>query len=107
MHSKMKIKKGDRVIVRTGKDKGKTGDVIKVMPSENRVLVQGVNMIKRHQRQTQTEQGGIITKEAPIQVSNIAHLDPKDNKPTRIGFKILQDGRKVRYAKKSGEVIDV
>jgi large subunit ribosomal protein L24 len=107
MQPKLKIKKGDRVIVVTGKDKGKTGDVIKVMLSENRVLVQGVNMIKRHQRQSQTEQGGIITKEAPIEVSNIAHLDPKDNKPTRIGFKVLADGRKVRYAKKSGEVIDV
>ncbi len=107
MQPKLKIKKGDRVIVVTGKDKGKTGNVIKVMLGENRVLVQGVNMIKRHQRQTQTEQGGIITKEAPIEVSNIAHLDPKDNKPTRIGYKILADGRKVRYAKKSGEVIDV
>jgi len=107
MQPKLKIKKGDRVVVITGKDKGKTGDVIKVMLDENRVLVQGVNMMKRHQRQTQTEQGGIVSKEAPIEVSNIAHLDPKDNKPTRIGFKTLEDGRKVRYAKKSGEVIDV
>jgi len=107
MAPKLKIKKGDRVIVVTGRDKGKIGDVIKVMPSENRVLVQDVNMMKRHQRQTQTEEGGIVSKEAPIEISNIAHIDPKDNKPTRIGYKTLKDGRKVRYAKKSGEVIDV
>ncbi len=107
MQPKLKIKKGDRVIVITGRDKGKKGDVIKVMPKEARVLVQGVNMVKRHQRQTQTEQGGIIVKEAPIAISNVAHLDPKDDKPTRVGFKTLKDGRKVRYAKRSGEVIDV
>ncbi len=102
-----KIKKGDRVIVITGRDKGKKGDVIKVFPKEDRVLVSGVNVVKRHQRQTQTQQGGIVNKEAPIDVSNVAHIDPKSGGPTRIGFKILGDGRKVRFATKSGEVIDV
>ena len=103
----VKIKKGDHVIVTTGRDKGKKGDVIKVFPKEDRVLVSGVNVVKRHQRQTQTQQGGIISKEAPIEASNIAHVDPKSGEATRIGFKILGDGRKVRFAKKSGEVIDV
>ncbi|MBU6472771.1 MAG: 50S ribosomal protein L24 [Alphaproteobacteria bacterium] len=102
-----KIKKGDRVIVTTGRDKGKKGDVIRVFPKADRVLVSGVNVVKRHQRQTQTQQGGIVSKEAPIEVSNVAHVDPKSGGPTRIGFKILGDGRKVRFAKKSGEVIDV
>lgn len=103
----MKIKKGDRVIVTTGRDKGKKGDVIKVFPKEDRVLVSGVNVVKRHQRQTQTQQGGIVSKEAPIDASNVAHIDPKSGGPTRVGFKVLGDGRKVRFAKKSGEVIDV
>ena len=103
----VKIKKGDRVIVTTGRDKGKKGEVIKVYPKDDRVLVSNVNMVKRHQRQTQTQQGGIISKEAPIEVSNIAHVDPKTGGPTRVGFKVLGDGRKVRFAKKSGEVIDV
>ena len=103
----VKIKKGDRVIVTTGRDKGKKGEVLKVYPKEDRALVAGVNMVKRHQRQTQTQQGGIISKEAPIELSNVAHVDPKSGGPTRIGFKILGDGRKVRFAKKSGEVIDV
>ena len=103
----VKIKKGDRVIVTTGRDKGKKGEVIKVFPKEGRALVSNVNMVKRHQRQTQTAQGGIISKEAPIELSNIAHVDPKSGAATRIGFKILGDGRKVRFAKKSGEVIDV
>jgi len=102
-----KVKKGDRVIVTTGRDKGKKGEVLKVMPSENRALVAGVNVVKRHQRQTQKEQGGIVSKEAPIHLSNIAHVDPKSGKPTRIGFKTMADGSKVRFAKKSGEVIDV
>ena len=102
-----KIKKGDRVIVTTGRDKGKKGEVIKVFPSESRALVAGVNMVKRHRRQTQREQGGIISKEAPIHLSNLAHVDPKSGGATRIGFKVLGDGRKVRFAKKSGEVIDV
>ena len=103
----VKIKKGDRVIVTTGRDKGKKGEVLKVYSQDDRVLVSNVNMVKRHQRQSQTQQGGIVSKEAPIQVSNIAHVDPKTGGPTRIGFKILGDGRKVRFAKKSGEVIDV
>ena len=101
------IKKGDRVIVTTGRDKGKKGSVLKVFPKDNRALVQGVNMVKRHQRQTQTQQAGIVSKEAPIQLSNIAHVDPKSGKATRIGSKTLGDGRRVRFAKKSGEVIDV
>ena len=101
------IRKDDNVIVLTGRDKGKKGKVIKVFPKEDRALVQGVNVVKRHQRQTQKEQGGIVTKEAPIHLSNIAHVDPKSGKPTRIGFKTMADGSKVRFAKKSGEVIDV
>ena len=103
----VKIKKGDRVIVTTGRDKGKKGEVLKVFPKEDRALVTGINMVKRHQRQSQTQQGGIISKEAPIELSNIAHGDPKTGAATRVGFKILGDGRKVRFAKKSGEVIDV
>jgi large subunit ribosomal protein L24 len=101
------IRKGDKVVVISGSDKGKKGSVLKVFPSENRALVQGVNMVKRHQRQTQRQQAGIVTKEAPIQLSNIAHADPKTGKATRIGYKMLGDGRRVRFAKKSGEVIDV
>ncbi len=101
------IKKGDKVIVTTGRDKGKKGEVIKIFPKEDRALVQGVNVVKRHQRQTQTQQGGIVNKEATIHLSNLAHVDPKSGNATRIGFKILNDGRKVRFAKKSGEVIDV
>ena len=101
------IRKGDNVVVISGSDKGKKGSVLKVFPKENRALVQGVNMVKRHQRQTQTQQAGIVSKEAPVQLSNIAHVDPKSGKATRIGLKTLGDGRKVRFAKKSGEVIDV
>jgi large subunit ribosomal protein L24 len=101
------IRKGDNVVVISGSDKGKKGSVLKVFPKDNRALVQGVNMVKRHQRQTQTQQAGIVTKEAPVQLSNIAHVDPKSGKATRIGIKTLGDGRKVRFAKKSGEVIDV
>jgi len=101
------IRKGDNVVVITGSDKGKKGSVLKVFPKENRALVQGVNMVKRHQRQTQTQQAGIVSKEAPVQISNIAHVDPKSGKATRIGLKTLGDGRRVRFAKKSGEVIDV
>ncbi|MBB4315994.1 large subunit ribosomal protein L24 [Roseospira marina] len=101
-----KFKKGDKVVVVTGRDKGRHGEVVKAMPKESRLLVQGVNMVKRHQRQTQTAPGGIIEKEAPIHVSNVMHEDPKDNQPTRVGFKVLEDGRKVRFAKRSGEVID-
>jgi large subunit ribosomal protein L24 len=101
-----KIKKGDRVIVTTGRDKGKKGEVLRVYPKEDRALVSGVNIVKRHQRQTQRVQGGIINKEAPLHLSNIAHVDPKTGEATRVGFKVLGDGRKVRFAKKSGEVID-
>jgi large subunit ribosomal protein L24 len=104
--AKLKIKKGDHVVVVTGKDKGKKGEVLKVIPEENRAIVQGVAMIKRHQRQTTTQDGGIISKEAAIHISNIALEDPKDGKPTRVGYKFLKDGRKVRFAKRSGEVID-
>ena len=103
----VKIKKGDRVIVTTGRDKGKKGEVLKVFPSESRALVSGVNVVKRHQRQTQTQQGGIVSKESTIHLSNLAHVDPKSGAASRVGFKILKDGRKVRFAKKSGEVIDV
>jgi large subunit ribosomal protein L24 len=100
-----KIKKGDRVIVLTGRDKGKHGEVIEVRPKEARALVRGVNMVRRHQRQTAKDEGGIISKEAPIHVSNLAHEDPRDGKPTRIGVKTLEDGTRVRVAKRSGEVI--
>jgi len=104
--ARLKIKKGDHVVVLTGKDKGKHGEVLKVMPDENRAIVKGVAMIRRHQRQTATQDGGIISKEAAIHISNLALEDPKDGKPTRVGFKFLKDGRKVRFAKRSGEVID-
>ena len=102
-----KIRKGDRVIVTTGRDKGKKGEVLRVMPDEGRVLVSGVNMMKRHTKQTAREQGGIVSKEAAVHMSNVAHIDPKSGEATRVGFKNLSDGRKVRFAKKSGEVIDV
>ena len=102
----LKIKKGDHVVVLTGKDKGKKGEVLKVLPSENRAIVQGVAQMRRHQRQTANQEGGIITKEAPIHISNLALEDPKDGEPTRVGYKFLKDGRKVRFAKRSGEVID-
>ncbi len=101
-----KIKKGDSVVVLTGKDKGRTGQVVKLMPKEGKVIVQGINMVKRHQRQTGAQEAGIINREAAIQISNLALADPKDGKATRVGFKIMDDGRKVRVAKRSGEVID-
>jgi len=101
-----KIRKGDKVIVRTGRDKGRTGEVIRVMRSEERALVRGVNLVKRHQRQTPTQEGGIVSKEASVHLSNLAIADPKDGKATRVGFKILPDGRKVRFAKRSGVEID-
>ena len=101
-----KIKKGDKVVVLTGKDKGRSGEVIKMMPKEGRALVQGINMVKRHQRQTANQEAGIIAKEASIDLSNLALADPKDGKPTRVGFKTLDDGRKVRFAKRSGDLID-
>ena len=101
-----KIKKGDKVIVLAGRDKGRSGEVVEVRPAEGRATVRGVNMVKRHQRQTAQQEGGIISKELPVHLSNIAIADPKDGKPTRIGFKIGGDGRKVRIAKRSGAEID-
>jgi large subunit ribosomal protein L24 len=100
-----KIKKGDNVIVLTGKDKGKSGEVLSVLPAENRAVVRGVNVARKHQKQTASEQGGIVAKELPIHLSNIALAD-KDGKPTRVGFKVTEDGRKTRVAKRSGDVID-
>lgn len=100
-----KIKKGDNVVVLTGRDKGRSGEVLRVMPSEERAIVRGVNVVKRHQRQTQTEEAGIISKEAPIHLSNLAIADPRDGKPSRVGFK-MHEGRKVRFAKLSGDLID-
>jgi large subunit ribosomal protein L24 len=101
-----KIKKGDKVVVLSGRDKGRTGEVIEVRPSAERALVRGINMVKRHQRQTAQQEGGIISKESPIHLSNLAVADPKDGKPTRVGFKVLTDGRRVRIAKRSGVEID-
>ena len=101
-----KIKKGDKVVVLSGRDKGRDGEVVMVMPKENRALVRGVNMVKRHQAQSARAEGGIISKEAPIHLSNLAVADPKTGKPTRVGFKVLEDGRKVRFAKSSGDLID-
>jgi len=101
-----KIKKGDRVVVLAGRDKGRSGEVVRVQPNEARAIVRGVNTVKRHQKQSAKQEGGIITKEAPIHLSNLAIADPKNGKPTRVGFKILTDGRKVRFAKRSGELID-
>lgn len=101
----LKIKKGDNVIVLAGRDKGKHGEVMQVIPKEGRAVVRGVNMVRRHQKQSQTQEAGIFSKEGPIQLSNLALEDPKDGKPTRVGFKFLADGKKVRFAKRSGEVI--
>jgi large subunit ribosomal protein L24 len=101
-----KIKKGDKVVVLAGRDKGRSGQVLQVFPKLDRALVSGVNMVKRHQSQTVKQEAGIISKEAPIHLSNLAFADPKDGQPTRVGFKILDDGRKVRVAKRSGELID-
>jgi len=101
-----KIKKGDKVVVLSGRDKGRSGEVLQVLPKDERAVVRGINLVKRHQRQTQRQEAGIYTKEATIHLSNLALADPKDGKPTRVGFKILEDGRKVRFAKHSGDVID-
>ena len=103
---KLKLKKGDKVIVTTGKDKGKTGEITTVFPKENKVIVSGVNMVKRHTKPSQESAGGIVSKEMPIHVSNVALVDPKTGKATRVGYKVEKDGRKVRVAKKSGEVVD-
>ena len=101
-----KIKKGDTVVVLTGRDEGRSGEVIQVMPKDEKAVVRGINLVKKHQRQTQNQEGGIISKEAAIHLSNLAVADPKDGKPTRVGFRILDDGRKVRFAKRSGDLID-
>lgn len=102
----MKIKKGDKVIVITGKDKGKTGEVVKAMPKENKVVVAGINMAKRHQKPSQENAGGIVSKEMPIHVSNVALIDPKSGKATRVAMRVEEGGRKVRVAKRSGDAID-
>jgi large subunit ribosomal protein L24 len=106
MAPKLKIKKGDRVVVIAGKDKGKSGEVLKVFPKDMRAIVQGVNLARRHQKQTAAQEGGIISKEVPIHLSNLAIRDPRDGKPSRVGYKILDDGSRVRLAKRSGETID-
>ena len=103
--TKLKIKKGDNVVVIAGRDRGKTGEVIRVIPEEGRLVVQGINMVKRHTAPRPGQPGGIVEKEASIHVSNVAHVDPKENKPTRVGYKTV-DGRKVRFARRSGEMID-
>jgi large subunit ribosomal protein L24 len=100
-----KIRKGDKVVVLAGKDKGRSGEVISVMPKDDKAVVRGINMVKRHQRQSQTAEAGIISKEAAIHLSNLGVADPKDGKPTRVGF-LVKDGKKVRVAKRSGEVIN-
>ena len=102
---KLKIKKGDQVVVLSGDDKGKTGEVVKSMPKESKVVVQGINLVKRHTKPSQTTPGGIVTKEAPIDISNVAIVDPKSGKASKIGYKEV-NGKKVRVARKSGEVID-
>jgi large subunit ribosomal protein L24 len=107
MVAKFKIKKGDKVIVITGRDCGKQGEVLRVLREENRVIVQGVHIVKRHTRQSAGNPGGIIEKEAAIHVSNVAHIDPKSGKATKVGYKTLEDGRKVRVARRSGETIDL
>lgn len=106
MPTKFKLKKGDQVVVLTGRDKGKSGEIVEVLREEGRVKVRGLNLVKRHQRQTQTQQAGIIEKEAPLHISNVALRDPKTAKPTRVGYKFLADGKKVRVARRSGEVVD-
>jgi len=106
MSVKLKIKKGDEVVVLSGRDRGKKGEVLRVLPKESRVVVQGVNVVKRHSRPKPGAAGGIVEKEAALHVSNVALTDPKDGRPTRVGYKLLADGRKVRVARRSGEVID-
>jgi large subunit ribosomal protein L24 len=104
-----KIKKGDKVIVLSGRDRGRSGEVIEVRPDDERALVRGINMVKRHQRQTAQQEGGIVSKELPIHLSNLALADPKDGKPTRVGFKLIGEGadrKRVRFAKRSGVEID-
>ena len=107
MASKWKVKKGDKVVVIAGRDKGKRGEVLRVLREDNRVIVQGVHVVKRHTRQSASSPGGIVEKESSVHISNVAHVDPKSGKPTRVGYKFLEDGRKVRFARRSGETIDV
>ena len=107
MRNKLKIKKGDNIVVITGRDKGKSGTVLRVDPKESRVLVQGVNVVKRHTRPAAGQSGGIVEKELTLHISNVSLIDPKSNKPTRVGYKTQPDGRKVRVARRSGEVIDI
>ncbi len=107
MPKRFRLRKGDDVVVISGRDKGKTGSILRVIRSEYRVIVDGINMVKRHTRPSQAQPGGIVDKEAPIHISNVALADPKDGSATRVGYKFLEDGRKVRVAKQSGEVIDV
>lgn len=102
---KFKIRKGDTVVIRTGRDKGKKGEVLSVLKDDAKVLVKGLNVVKRHTKQSQTEAGGIIHKEMPLHISNVALIDPKDKVATKVGFRFLDDGTKVRYAKKSGETL--
>jgi large subunit ribosomal protein L24 len=102
---KLKIRKGDQVKIVAGKNKGRVGDVIKVFPLDNKVIVSGVNLAKKHTKPSQTSEGGIIQKELPIHVSNVSHIDPKTGEITKIGYKTLEDGKKVRFARKSGEII--
>jgi large subunit ribosomal protein L24 len=106
MAKKFRIKKGDQVVVTSGRDVGKRGEVLRVMTKTDRLIVQGVNMVRRHTRPSAQHPGGIVDKEATIHISNVAHVDPKTSEATRVGFKFLDDGRKVRFAKRSGEVID-
>jgi large subunit ribosomal protein L24 len=106
MAKKLKIKKGDQVVVLSGRDRGKKGEVLKMFPKEDRAVVQGVHMVKRHNRASPRQPAGIVEKEATIHISNIAHVDPDTGRPTRVGYRFLEDGRKVRFAKRSGEVID-
>jgi len=106
MAKKFRIKKGDRVAVITGKDRGRQGEVLRVLRKEDRLIVQGVNVVKRHTRPSARDPGGIVEKEASIHISNVAHVDPASNQPTRVGYRFLDDGRKVRVAKRSGEMID-
>ena len=106
MTEKLRLKKGDEVVVLTGRDRGKTGEVVKIVIKKNQVIVQGVSVVKRHTAPSASNPGGIIDKEMPIDISNVALIDPKDRKPTKIGYRFLEDGRKVRFAKRSGEVID-
>ena len=106
MKAKCRIKNGDEVVVVAGKDKGKTGEVVTVFPKTSRLVIRGINIAKRHTAQSQTSQGGILDKELSIHVSNVLHIDPKDQKATKVGYKFLKDGRKVRFAKRSGDLVD-